>query len=56
MTRSPLLDDQTRITSVREMTTPAGPPRDAFLVQVRGPDLGRRLVLSTNVEIGRAHV
>jgi diguanylate cyclase (GGDEF)-like protein len=54
MTRSNHLDDQTRITSVREMQTPSGPPRDAFLVQVRGPDLGRRLVLSSNVvTIGR---
>lgn len=53
MSRSNHLDAQTRITSVREMTA-VGPTRDAFLVQVRGPELGRRLLLTDRVvTIGR---
>ena len=47
------LDAQTRITSVREMQA-MGQTRDAYLVQLRGPDLGRRLLLSDRVvTIGR---
>ena len=53
MSRPNHLDAQTRITSVREMTS-VGPTRDAYLVQVRGPDLGRRLLLTDRtVTIGR---
>jgi hypothetical protein len=46
MSRPNHLDAQTRITSVREMTSAIGQTRDAYLVQVRGPDLGRRLLLT----------
>ncbi len=54
MSRPNHLDAQTRITSVREMTSAIGPTRDAYLVQVRGPDLGRRLLLNDRtVTIGR---
>ncbi|MFZ4579103.1 MAG: diguanylate cyclase [Myxococcota bacterium] len=53
MTRPTNLDAQTRITSVRELAAP-GTTRDAYLVQVRGPDLGRRLILQDKViSIGR---
>jgi len=54
MSRDPNhLDAQTRITSVREMQA-MGQTRDAYLVQLRGPDLGRRLLLSDRVvTIGR---
>lgn len=54
MSRPNHLDAQTRITSVREMASAVGPTRDAYLVQVRGPDLGRRLLLNDRtVTIGR---
>lgn len=53
MSRSNSLDARTRITSVREMQA-AGPTRDAYLVQVRGPDLGRRLIIrDESVTLGR---
>ncbi len=54
MSRSNHLDAQTRITSVKEMQNAVGPARDAFLVQVRGPDIGRRLLLTDRtVTVGR---
>ena len=53
MSRSSHLDAQTRITTVREVTH-LQPTRDAFLVQVRGPELGRRLLLTDRVvSVGR---
>ncbi|MSP90234.1 MAG: GGDEF domain-containing protein [Myxococcales bacterium] len=53
MSKSSHLDAQTRITTVREVTH-LQPTRDAFLVQVRGPELGRRLLLTDRVvAIGR---
>ena len=53
MTRSSPLDAQTRITSVRDVLA-MNATRDAYLVQVRGPDLGRRLLLNDRqVTIGR---
>ena len=45
MVRSSPLDAQTRITSVRDVLA-MNATRDAYLVQVRGPDLGRRLLLN----------
>ena len=53
MVRSSPLDAQTRITSVRDVLA-MNTTRDAYLVQVRGPDLGRRLLLNDRqVTIGR---
>ena len=53
MVRSSPLDAQTRITSVRDVLA-MNVTRDAYLVQVRGPDLGRRLLLNDRqVTIGR---
>ena len=53
MVRSSPLDAQTRITSVRDVLT-MNATRDAYLVQVRGPDLGRRLLLNDRqITIGR---
>lgn len=53
MVRSSPLDAQTRITSVRDVLA-MNVTRDAYLVQVRGPDLGRRLLLNErHVTIGR---
>ena len=53
MSRSSQLDAQTRITSVRDVLA-MNATRDAYLVQVRGPDLGRRLLLNDRqVTIGR---
>lgn len=53
MVRSSALDAQTRITSVRDVLA-MNATRDAYLVQVRGPDLGRRLLLAERpVTIGR---
>lgn len=47
------LDGQTRITSVRDMSGPS-PSREAFLVMVRGPELGKRIALgASEVTIGR---
>ncbi len=47
------LDAQTRITSVRDLTS-LGQSRDAFLVMVRGPEIGRRIqVTDSVVTIGR---
>jgi diguanylate cyclase (GGDEF)-like protein len=48
------LDQETRITSLSEMNKALAQTRDAFLIQVRGPDLGKRLTLTeTEVTIGR---
>lgn len=53
MVRSSPLDAQTRITHVRDVLA-MNVTRDAYLVQVRGPDLGRRLLLNDRqVTIGR---
>lgn len=47
------LDAQTRITSVRELTGGTG-SREAFLVMVRGPEIGRRIpITDIAVTIGR---
>ena len=47
------LDAQTRITSVRDLAG-RGQSRDAFLVMVRGPEIGRRIeVTDSVVTIGR---
>ena len=53
MSRPSPLDAQTRITSVRDVLA-MNATRDAYLVQVRGPELGRRLLLTDRtVTIGR---
>jgi diguanylate cyclase (GGDEF)-like protein len=53
MSRFNHLDAQTRITSVAQVAT-ITPTRDAYLLQVRGPDIGRRLLLTDRaVTIGR---
>ena len=47
------LDAQTRITAVKDLALP-GRSRDAFLVMVRGPELGKRIPLTDRiVSIGR---
>jgi len=51
--RSSQLDSQTRITSVRELVAGAA-SKDAFIVMVRGAELGRRVTLTdAPVTIGR---
>ncbi len=53
MSNPNLLDAQTRITAVKDLTLPSR-SRDAFLVMVRGPELGKRIPLTDRVvSIGR---
>ncbi len=53
-TRATGVDGQTRITSVRDLVAGLS-SKDAFLVMVRGPELGRRITLNDDdsVTIGR---
>lgn len=48
------LDQETRITSLKDMALAMAQTRDAFLIQVRGPELGKRVTLGDEpVTIGR---